>query len=109
MRARRTGVTVFHAGSASAALRTARSISVVSANNTWRTTWPVEGFVTSPRRVPCDDVRTPPIQNGTSAPMRADDSARMALVGPMIVTPESGGGLRHDARKTTRHYVQRLV
>src|SRR5215475_11922808 len=84
-------------------------MSVAPANNTWRMTWPVDGFVTSPRRVPCDGVRTPPIQKGTSAPIRADDSARMALVGPMVATPESGGGLRHDARKTIRHHVQRLV
>src|SRR5215475_5501302 len=84
-------------------------MSAASANSTWRMTWPVDGFVTSPRRVPCDDVRTPPIQNGTSAPMRADDSARMALVGPIVTTPESGGGLRDHTCETPLHDIQRLV
>src|SRR4029079_8383334 len=46
-------------------------------------TFPVEGLVTAPRRELCAAVRAPPIQNGTSAPIRADVSARMALVGTM--------------------------
>src|SRR5688572_11749417 len=66
-RARRSGVVLRHEATAPSAALTAASISCAFARGTFLVTWPVAGFVMSPRRVLLGAAGPPLIHIGTVA------------------------------------------